>query len=543
MEQGIGYSIAFVAVSHDWSEISRNGNLQITTTDAEDILLNEQFGEGLSSLCAHFERRGYFRFDKMWNILEEFDDCDEDNAALFVGVFEGDNLLPDDMSPNVIMTRKMVLETGLKATVEITAEYLGRWHYSKPRDYPDLPTLFDHLQTPHAAKCTVQFGFKAGREKLPLAGEDLFGWAKRIAISKEERERQLRLLDRVGHDFELYDLVDRPKDEEIQFIVPGLIPRGMVGLLAGGKEVGKSSLMDELCAKLECNIPGVTPEFLGVPLACGMTTLFLSGEDPGGIFSGRRSILAKTWGEGSGMIIDATTRSFDELLALIRRLPKIDLIVLDPARRFIDGDEDSSSNVSVFFQKLVSLSQEKNCAIIVVQHSKKDHRPRSLKDVSVRGSGVFLDRPRFVVGMFLNADGSTSIGLLKHNMPPNVPMWERGKARFFRLNLEILSHEPIGLPQDSPRMEEPAPADDDHVREGVFEAVARLNAQGEVVQQTGKRELFQLNLPSLAGLSRATLRSATAKLVQIGRLELGPTGLVANPIKTQYLITVISKLL
>ena len=178
---------------------------------------------------------------------------------------------------------------------------------------PDLPTLFDHLQTPHAAKCTVQFGFKAGREKLPLAGEDLFGWAKRIAISKEERERQLRLLDRVGHDFELYDLVDRPKDEEIQFIVPGLIPRGMVGLLAGGKEVGKSSLMDELCAKLECNIPGVTPEFLGVPLACGMTTLFLSGEDPGGIFSGRRSILAKTWGEGSGMIIDATTRSFDEL--------------------------------------------------------------------------------------------------------------------------------------------------------------------------------------------------------------------------------------
>lgn len=232
-------------------------------------------------------------------------------------------------------------------------------------------------------------------------------------------------------------------------------------------------------------------------------------------------------------MIDATTRSFSELLALIRRIPKIDLIVLDPARRFIVGDEDSSSNVSAFFQELVALAQEKNCAIMVVQHGKKGHQPRSLKEISPRGSGVFLDRPRFVLGMFQNADGSIGIGLLKHNIPTGVPMWELGKARYFTRDPDTLSLEPIGVAPAASHRAAPAVVQDDATLEAVWDAVARLNTQGETVQQTGKRELFQLNLPHLAGLSRATLRAATTKLVEIGRLEHGPTGLIAKPTALQ----------
>lgn len=366
------------------------------------------------------------------------------------------------------------------------------------------------------------------RKLYPAEDETLADWIQRVGIPASEVKRQAALFERVGYDIELYDLADKPKDEEIQFVVPGLIPRGMVGLLIGGHQIGKSTLLDELCAKLECNLPGVMPEFLGIPLTGGMTTVFLSGEDPISIFSQRRSTLAKTWGEGSGLVIDATTRSFSELLALIRRIPKIDLIVLDPARRFIVGDEDSSSNVSAFFQELVALAQEKNCAIMVVQHGKKGHQPRSLKEISPRGSGVFLDRPRFVLGMFQNADGSIGIGLLKHNIPTGVPMWELGKARYFTRDPDTLSLEPIGAAPAASHRAAPAVVQDDATLEAVWDAVARLNTQGETVQQTGKRELFQLNLPHLAGLSRATLRAATTKLVEIGRLEHGPTGLIAK---------------
>src|SRR5665213_4442992 len=108
--------------------------------------------------------------------------------------------------------------------------------------------------------------------------------------------------------------------------------------------------------------------------------------------------------------IPATGSDIDSVLAALT--VKVDVLAVDPARKFFRGDEDGSDAVSDFFTKLETFAKAKNCAVIVLHHLKRNASPRTLADVAMlyRGSSVFLDRPR-VAFAALRTKGETQFGI------------------------------------------------------------------------------------------------------------------------------------
>jgi ABC-type multidrug transport system ATPase subunit len=98
-------------------------------------------------------------------------------------------------------------------------------------------------------------------------------------------------------------------------------------------------------------------------------------------------------------------------------------MVIDPARKYLEGDENNSEVVSEFFEAIEEFAIKKNCAMIVVHHLEKAAKPQSCREILdlLRGSQVFIDRPRVVLGLY--RDGPyTVVGLAKCNIPPNMGM-------------------------------------------------------------------------------------------------------------------------
>ena len=107
----------------------------------------------------------------------------------------------------------------------------------------------------------------------------------------------------------------------------------------------------------------------------------------------------------------------------IMNMPNIPLIVVDPARKYLSGDEEDSEVVNEFFFALEELAMTKNAAVVVVHHLKKGAKPQSIPEVldELRGSQVFIDRARVVLGMFREGI-HTIVGLAKNNIPPSLGM-------------------------------------------------------------------------------------------------------------------------
>ena len=115
--------------------------------------------------------------------------------------------------------------------------------------------------------------------------------------------------------------------------------------------------------------------------------------------------------------------SFAQHMRMLHKIPNVPIMVIDPARKYLTGDEDDAGVVSEFFEAIEEFAIEKNAAVVVVHHLQKNAAPKTALDVRdlLRGSQVFIDRPRVVIGMF--RDGPyTVVGLAKNNIPPNMGM-------------------------------------------------------------------------------------------------------------------------
>ena len=88
---------------------------------------------------------------------------------------------------------------------------------------------------------------------------------------------------------------------------------------------------------------------------------------------------------------------------------KVDLLIVDPARKYYRGDEDGSDAVSDFFTKAEAFANQTKAGLVVSHHLKREAKPRSLHEVPfwVRGSQVWLDRPRVILAMHRHNDVTT----------------------------------------------------------------------------------------------------------------------------------------
>ncbi len=247
-------------------------------------------------------------------------------------------------------------------------------------------------------------------------------------------ETNLHFFNLVARDVRLFDATGpmrKDADAMFEFIVPGLIPRGAVTLIGATGGTGKSSLAHQLCVLSSIDYePGEeAPRWLGQRLAiekCKGICIYFSGEDGPPIINGRAAIFDPD-GRAKRLMFqrndfgDGVT--FSQHLRMLHKIPHVPIMVIDPARKYLTGDEDDAGVVSEFFEAIEEFAIQKNSAVVVVHHLQKNAAPKSAPEVRelLRGSQVFIDRPRVVIGMF--RDGPYTIaGLAKNNIPPNLGM-------------------------------------------------------------------------------------------------------------------------
>jgi len=222
------------------------------------------------------------------------------------------------------------------------------------------------------------------------------------------------------------------------------------------------------------------------------------------------------------MVLDGLARPLTEWLEVLERTPKIDFLIVDPARRFLKGDEDASGPADDFYAELHRFARLKNCAVLVLHHLTKGS-PRSLANMlpKVRGSTVHTDRPRLIWGIRDLGNDIVEIGPINTNLDREEIDWPINSGRLFRRDPGTHILQPFGdrsEPTDRPM----------DATEGVLAAVKRLNAENSIVRRSGKSGLFELRLPEVAGLSRSAILGAIGNLVTQGGLTEGEGGLVAT---------------
>ncbi len=248
-------------------------------------------------------------------------------------------------------------------------------------------------------------------------------------------EHNNRFFNLCARDLDLFDRTGpmrKGAGETFEFVVPGYIPRGAVTLLAAAGGTGKSSVAHQLCvmASIERGNEADKPVWLGQELnlsACKGICVYFSGEDGPAIINARGSLFDPDQ-DALRLQFHRTEfldreMSFAEYLEDLKKMPDVSIVVIDPARKYLSGDENDADVVSEFFEAIEEFAISKNCAMIVVHHLQKGARPTNAREVldELRGSQVFIDRPRVVLGMCRDHK-HTIVGLSKCNIPPNLGM-------------------------------------------------------------------------------------------------------------------------
>lgn len=261
---------------------------------------------------------------------------------------------------------------------------------------------------------------------------------KKFGADTHNIEKNLRFFNLVARDIKLFDATgpvktdrhDAAKDT-FEFVIPGILPRGSVALLVGAAGGGKSSLAHQLGVISSIDYEqGEEPlKWLGQPLdteqAKGIN-IFFSGEDGAQIFNARGSMIDPE-GRAIRLMFQRTDfgehKNFADYMHHLKKIPDVPLMIIDPSRKYLGGDEEDSNLVNHFFDILEEFAVEKNTAILVVHHLQRGKTPKSLSDTLdfVGGAQAFVDRPRIIIGMY--RDGQYMVaGLAKNNIPPNFSM-------------------------------------------------------------------------------------------------------------------------
>jgi hypothetical protein len=257
---------------------------------------------------------------------------------------------------------------------------------------------------------------------------------EKFGTNTDDVERNLNFFNLVARDVELFDATGpmrKEADDMFEFLVPGLIPRGSITMVAGSGGTGKSSLVHQLAVMVATDYESgeEAPRWLGQRVAiekCKGITIYFSGEDGPPILNARAAIFDPK-GRGRRLMFQRADFgegvTFAQHLKRLQKVPDVPLLVIDPARKFLMGDEDDSSVVSDFFEAIEEFAIKKNAAVVILHHLQKAAYPQTARELldSLRGSQVFIDRPRVVIGLF--RDGPNTIaGLAKNNIPPNFGM-------------------------------------------------------------------------------------------------------------------------
>jgi hypothetical protein len=314
-------------------------------------------------------------------------------------------------------------------------EYLTRNGSFIHRDFASL--LPEDFEESDVAKHTISAKALEGAATCWNAYHRQHMLYQKFGTDPKTIDHNMRFFRLVAHDISLFEATgqDRTdKDESFEFLVDGWIPKGSVTVVGATGGTGKSSIAHRLAVL--CSIDWKEEEqplWLGQPLnkdyAKGLV-IYFSGEDSAAIVNARadmmdpegRSVRLMLQRNDFGNKEDGSGKAnLADFLDKLHKLPDVSLVVIDPARKYLTGDEEDSEVVSDFFEAIEDFAVKKNCGMVVVHHLVKNAHPKDTRDIYdlLRGSQVFIDRPRAVLGM-MREGPYTVVGLSKNNIPPNL---------------------------------------------------------------------------------------------------------------------------
>ena len=168
------------------------------------------------------------------------------------------------------------------------------------------------------------------------------------------------------------------KPQEIQWLVPDLIPLGEISLLGADGGTGKGFWAAQLIA---CVTTGKTSGFFPVPPAQTGRVLVLSGEDdPGKVLTTRYMAAGADMSKVHVMTADQYFIENDKILcvndkALADFVDTIEpiLVLVDPLQSFLPGNVDMGSRNQIrrTLTPVQAINIKHNCATLIVMHTNK----------------------------------------------------------------------------------------------------------------------------------------------------------------------------
>jgi len=306
--------------------------------------------------------------------------------------------------------------------------YLGKHGSFIHNDFASIPSL-NYKKTLDADRLVdAAFCFNAYDKHHSLF--------KKFGVDPEKVESNLKFYNLCARDIGLFDAtgakhVDADTSVEFDFLVKGWIPKGAVTVIGASGGTGKSSLAHNLAVKaaIDYRDDEPPPTWLGSEIDvknCKGLCIYFSGEDGPAIVHSRAKVFDPE-GRANRVMFQRTDfgegGNLDSFLKRLMRLPEVPLIVIDPARKYLTGDENDASVVSDFFEAIEEFAIKKHAALVVVHHLVKGAKPKHVSEIYdlLRGSQVFIDRPRVVIGLYREGQ-MTIAGLAKNNIPPQMGM-------------------------------------------------------------------------------------------------------------------------
>ncbi|MBF0294528.1 MAG: AAA family ATPase [Magnetococcales bacterium] len=210
----------------------------------------------------------------------------------------------------------------------------------------------------------------------------------------------------------LVDLAAANEDNELSFVVEGVLPRGEVCLLSGHGGAGKSYVSLLLAIHV-----ALGRDFGGLRVAPPARVLFFSSEDPSKVLRKRARRIFSNLGvdpaelAGRLHLLDASgldpalhradrqqsmgTPLLDELQKLVERLG-VGLIIIDGASDAFDGDEIRRAHVRAFLRDMRTKLARPDRAVLLLAHVSKSAavNPRAAGGQDFSGSTAWHNSVR-----------------------------------------------------------------------------------------------------------------------------------------------------
>lgn len=383
-------------------------------------------------------------------------------------------------------------------------------------DITSLPKLFEEARNAAISDYKLHSPFA---DRLPSADEDIEAWVERVCIQPDRLTDIITAWDQSGRDIQLFSChslaIRSRSDEQVDWLVPGLLRYGVITLLAGSGGVGKSTAMVELMAKVGGE-RSEGAEFLGEQIyrKTGICA-YITGEDAAGDIEQIKNALGFGSSGPAGFTIFAGDgKTLEDCLARLAPIDKLDLLIIDPLTKFVK-EENEAGDAGIVYDLLNSFAQAKEAAVVVVHHLTKNFGGGmgSFRH-AIRGSGVHVDRPRMVIGMIGRPNNQVDVGIVKRNIPPGNYEWAPlCTGRRF-------NQAPGGLAAaDLPQAASGSPVEAD-VLDWIVSRIAKHNADGRVVCRTGTRSVYAMSDVKPAPYSRAKIDAGIVRLIDAGRVAM-----------------------